>query len=33
MSADAHTFTVEVDAKSPPEVLRLESPAVSFLGD
>ena len=33
MSADAHTFTVEVDAKSPPEVLRVESPAVLFLGD
>ena len=33
LTAGAHTFTVEVDAKSPPEVLRLESPAVSFLGD
>ena len=33
LTAGAHTFTVEVDAKSPPEVLRIESPAVSFLGD
>jgi putative heme-binding domain-containing protein len=33
LSAGAHTFTVEVDAKSPPDVLRLESPAASFLGD
>jgi putative heme-binding domain-containing protein len=33
LTAGAHTFTVEVDAKSPPDVLRLESPAVSFLGD
>ena len=33
LTAGAHTFTVEVDAKSPPEVLRLESPAANFLGD
>jgi putative heme-binding domain-containing protein len=33
LSAGAHTFTVEVDAKSPPDVLRLESPAATFLGD
>ncbi len=33
LTAGAHTFTVEVDTKSPPEVLRLESPAASFLGD
>jgi len=24
---------VEVDAKSPPDVVRLESPAANFLGD
>jgi hypothetical protein len=33
LTAGAHTITVEVDAKSPPDVLRLESPAASFLGD
>jgi putative heme-binding domain-containing protein len=33
LTAGAHTFTVEVDTKSPPEVLRLESPAANFLGD
>jgi putative heme-binding domain-containing protein len=33
LTAGAHTFTVEVDAKSPPEVVRLESPAASFLGE
>ena len=33
LTAGAHAFTVEVDAKSPPEVLRLESPAANFLGD
>ncbi len=33
LSAGAHTFTVEMNSKSPPDVLRIESPAVSFLGD
>ena len=33
LTAGEHTFTVEVDAKTPPEVVRVESPAVSFLGD
>src|SRR5205814_478852 len=33
LTAGAHTFTVEVDAKSPPDVVRLESPTASFLGD
>jgi hypothetical protein len=32
-TARAHAFTVEVGAKSPPDLLRLESLAVSFLGD
>jgi len=33
LAAGAHTFTIEVDVKTPPEVVRIESPAVSFLGD
>jgi hypothetical protein len=33
LTAGAHTFTVEVDLKAVPDVLLLESPAVSFLGN
>ena len=33
LTAGVHTFTVEVDLKAVPDVLRLESPAVSFLGN
>ncbi|HTF16036.1 MAG TPA: hypothetical protein VK643_15325, partial [Burkholderiales bacterium] len=33
LPAGAHTLTVEIETKSPPEVLRVESPGVSFLGD
>ena len=33
LTAGEHVFTVEVNAKTPPEVLRVESPGVNFLGD
>ena len=33
LTAGTHTFTVEVDLKAVPDVLRIESPAANFLGD
>ena len=33
LAAGAHTLTIEVETKTPPEVIRVESAAVSFLGD
>ncbi len=33
LTAGEHVFTVEVNAKTPPEVVRVESPGVNFLGD